>query len=300
MDTPNEHQRRWIAQKAPTAADRETVKLIKANLQSSIAAVAQVLAEVSRRLAASEDFAEFYDSVDRFAEITRILTRFAHSAKAFCDWSIAPVPEFTDHFINQYFLWPEHKRTFWLEGAVFCALAMKRGGRYLELCCGGGFYSDMFYASIAGEIVAVDFDPRAIEMARRQHARDNVQYEVCDIRNGLPAGPFDGVIWDGAIEHFSTSEIEGVMAEIKRKLASGGLLSGYTVAETAGGLQHPDHEQAFNGMSDLSMRLKPYFKNVLIFESTHTTITPMRHNLFFFAGDGALPFDASWPHCYRP
>ena len=299
MDTSQEHQRRWIAQKAPTEADRETIKLIKATIEASIATGMQVLANVSRRLAASEDFAEFYDSIDRFAEITRVLGRFAHSAKSFCDWNIAPVPEFTDHLTNQYFLWPEHKRTFWLEGAVFCALAMKRGGRYLELCCGGGFYSDMFYASIAGEIIAVDFDPRAIEIARRQHPRDNVRYEIVDIREGLPAGPFDGVVWDGAIEHFSTSEIAVVMAEIKRNLVPGGLLSGYTVAETADGRQHPDHEQAFSSMSDLGACLKPYFKNVLVFESIHSTIAPMRHNLFFFAGDGVLPFDADWPHSRR-
>jgi len=300
MDTPNEHQLRWVAQKTPTAADLETIKLVTANLQSSINAATQIFADLSKRLAASDGFADFYDAIDRFAEVTRTLSRFAHSAKAFCDWNVAPVPEFTDHFINQYFLWPERKRTFWLEGAVFCALAMKRGGRYLELCCGGGFYSDMFYASIAREIVAIDFDPRAIELARRHHARDNVRYEIVDIRKGLPEGPFDGVIWDGAIEHFSTGEIEAVMAEITRKLVPGGLLSGYTIAETAQGVQHPDHEQEFKGMSDLGARLKPYFKNVLVFESIHTTIAPMRHNLFFFASDGVLPFDADWLHCYRP
>jgi hypothetical protein len=52
-------------------------------------------------------------------------------------------------------------------------------------------------------------------------------------------------------------------------------------------------------MSDLGACLKPYFKNVLVFESIHTTIAPMRHNLFFFAGDGVLPFDADWPHSRR-
>jgi SAM-dependent methyltransferase len=299
MDTADEHQRRWIERKAPTAADLETVKLLKMNLQSTIHAAVQVFVDVSKRMTSSEKFAEFYADVDRIAEIARSLARLAHSAKAFCDWNVAPVPEFTDHFVNQYFLWPEFKRTFWLEGAVFCALAMKRGGRYLELCCGGGFFSDMFYASIARELVAIDFDPRAIELARRHHARDNVRYEIVDIREGLPEGPFDGVIWDGAIEHFSTDEIAVVMAEIKRKLVPGGFLSGYTIAESGDGMQHPDHEQEFRGMSDLGARLKPYFKNVLVFESIHATIAPMRHNLLFFAGDDTLPFDADWPNCLR-
>jgi SAM-dependent methyltransferase len=220
--------------------------------------------------------------------------------KSYCDWSIAPMPEFTDHVINLYYMWPEHKRTFWLEGAVLCALTMRGDGRYLELCCGSGFYSDMFYAARAREIIAVDFDPRAIETARRQHARPNVRYEVVDIRRGLPAGPFDGVIWDGAIEHFSTPEIAAVMTELKGKLAPGGLLSGYTIGESGdAGMQHPDHEQEFRGMADLGALLKPYFAHVLVFESRHATIDPPRHNLFFFASDGELPFDPTWARCWR-
>ncbi|MBV8167870.1 MAG: class I SAM-dependent methyltransferase, partial [Alphaproteobacteria bacterium] len=137
-------------------------------------------------------------------------------------------------------------------------------------------------------------------LAERRHARDNVRYQVVDIRQTLPDGPFDGVIWDGAIEHFSTAEIEAVMRGIKRVLVADGLLSGYTVAESGHDARHPDHEQAFTGMADLGALLKPWFKNVLTLESVHTTIDPPRHNLFFFASDGALPFDGDWPGCHRP
>jgi len=299
MDSPGERQRRWIAQKQPAAHHQEAVRQVSATLISSLGSTLQTLGELAPKLAASDDFAGFYTAVDRLAELSRSFSRVAHYAKTFCDWTVPPTPEFTDHFINQYFLWPELKRTFWLEGAVMCSLAMKRGGRYLELCCGGGFYSDMFYASIARELVAVDFDPRAIELARRHHGRDNIRYEIVDIRKALPDGPFDGVIWDGAIEHFSSAEIAAVMAEIKRQLVPNGVLSGYTIAESGEGLQHPDHEQEFKGMDDLATRLKPYFRNVLVFESLHQTIQPPRHNLFFYASDGTLPFDADWPHARR-
>ena len=79
MDTPNEHQRRWVEQKVPTAADLETIKLVKTNFQASVNTAAQLFAELSRRLAASETFVDFYDNIDRFAEITRTLARFAQS-----------------------------------------------------------------------------------------------------------------------------------------------------------------------------------------------------------------------------
>jgi hypothetical protein len=45
-------------------------------------------------------------------------------------------------------------------------------------------------------------------------------------------------------------------------------------------------------MDDLKRFLSPHFRNVKVFE----TIFPSRHNLYFWASDGALPFDAGWPH----
>ena len=297
MTMSDEHQQRWVALKSPS--DPALVTAMRQGLQTSIEAGARRLAELAQRLAADQDIPSFYETVERCAEVTRTLVRVAYGAKRFLDWNVEPVPEFTDHYINHYFLWPDYKRAFWLEGAVLSALAMVRGGRYLELCCGSGYYADLFYAAIAREIVAVDFDPRAIELASRQHARDNVRYQVLDIRQTLPEGPFDGVIWDGAIEHFSLAEIDAILPAIKRRLVPGGVLSGYTVAETGEGVQHPDHEQEFKGMDDLAARLRPHFAHVLVFESLHTTIAPPRHNLFFFAGDGTLPFDGTWPHCRR-
>ena len=299
MDRPDEHQQRWIAQKRPAPVHREAMKQVAATLVASIQAALKTFGELVPKLTASDDFAGFYTAVDRLAELSRSLAGVSHYAKTICEWTVPPMPEFADHFINQFYLWPELKRTFWLEGAVMCSLAMKQGGRYLELCCGSGFYTDMFYASIAREVVAVDFDPRAIELARRHHGRENVRYQIADIRDGLPDGPFDGVLWDAAIEHFSSLEIAAIMTDIKRKLVPDGMLSGYTIAESGEGLQHPDHEQEFNDMDDLAARLRPHFKNVLIFESLHQTIQPPRHNLFFYASDGTLPFDADWPHARR-
>jgi SAM-dependent methyltransferase len=299
MDDPTEHQRRWTSQKAQWPAEVAAVDALKAGLAASLDACQQVLGGFAEKLRSSRSFSEMYDAVERFAEFSRVLARIAHSAKYTCDWETAPIPEFNDHYINQYFLWPELKRSFWLEGPVITALAMKRGGRYLELCCGSGFNSDLFYSAMAGELVAVDFDPRAIELARRYHARDNVRYEVLDIRAELPAGPFDGIIWDAAIEHFTAAEIAGIVGQIFARLAPGALLSGYTVSETDSGRQHPDHEHEFRDMADLGAHLKPPFRHVRVFESVHTTIAPARRNLMFFAGNDTLPFDAAWPHGQR-
>jgi SAM-dependent methyltransferase len=121
-----------------------------------------------------------------------------------------------------------------------------------------------------------------------------VAYETADIRTSLPAGPFDNVIWDAAIEHFSEEEIRGLVAGIRERLRPDGVLSGYTVLEEAG-KQHPDHEYEFRTKADLARFLTPHFANVLVFETAY----PTRRNLYFFASDAALPFDPSWPDSLR-
>lgn len=158
--------------------------------------------DARREVLFANDFHALYAAVDALAAASRDLAQISHLAKFTCDWMMPPAPEFNDQFINQFYLMPEYQRAFWLEGAVFCGLGIQPGNRILELCCGMGWYTDYFYSPFASEIVAVDFDPRAIEMAQRFHQRPNIRYDVVDIRESLPSGPFATVIWDAAIEHF--------------------------------------------------------------------------------------------------
>ncbi len=168
---------------------------------------------------------------------------------------------------------------------------MREGARVLELCCGDGFNAYHFYSIRAASIVSVDFDSEAIQSARRNFEASNVSYQVADIRTQMPQGTFDNVVWDAAIEHFTEDEIRELMGTIKSRLASGGVLSGYTIVERETGKSHHEHEYEFKSKEDLLRLLQPYFKNTRIFETTY----PSRHNLYFFAADGELPFDDAWP-----
>jgi len=292
-----EFHKRWIASKS---IEEGAFNALRAHVHAAAGGAVERLSRTAAELKSAESFAAFYDAVDRLAEISREFAQTVHSAKLFCEWTVPPGPEFTDHFLNQYALLPAFRRTFWMEGPVLVALALTRGGKALELCCGSGYNSNVFYSPVVGELVCLDFDPRAIEVARRFHQQPNIRYEVADIRDGVPKGPFDNVVWDAAIEHFTATEIAGILGAIRTCLAPDGLLCGYTVAEVGDTRQHPDHEYEFKGMRDLGDLLKRHFPRVLVIESLHTTIAPLRHNLVFFASAGTLPFDAAWPRCYRP
>ncbi len=222
----------------------------------------------------------------------RALSSFTHFLQLVVEWGASPNPEWFDHFIDVHYSWKKTGNPLPWERGIFNLLAIKNGASILELCCGDGFNAHHFYAIRASQIYSMDFDPKAIASAKRNFKRENVNYAVGDIRKDMPAGPFDNILWDAAIEHFTESEIAQIMVMITERLGTNGILSGYTIVEQADGPGHHEHEYEFHSKEDLMRFLSPYFKHVRIFE----TIYPTRHNLYFFAANGAgLPFDENWP-----
>jgi SAM-dependent methyltransferase len=216
----------------------------------------------------------------------------AHKRLYLAQWAIPPTPEHFDHHIDLFFFWKSKRASFWVERGVFGALAVKRGGRALELACGDGFNTRNFYSPHVREIVACDFDRSAIRTANRKNSAPNIRFELADIRTAMPAGEFDTVIWDAAIEHFTPAEIDGILKEIKTRLVPGGILTGYTIIARADGEKSLEqHEYEFHDKEELVRLLKPFFKNVTVFETRH----PERDNLYFWASDGTVPFSKGWP-----
>jgi SAM-dependent methyltransferase len=209
----------------------------------------------------------------------RSISAFTHYLQFAVEWGRRPNPEWYDHFLDQHCFWTRTGNPLSWERGIFSLLAIQQGAKTLELCCGDGFNAHHFYAIRAGSIVSMDFDPKAIASAKRNFKDKNVTYLVGDIRKDMPPGSFDNVIWDAAIEHFTETEIGEIMAMIKDRLGTGGILSGYTIVERPSGLSHHEHEYEFHSKEDLLRFLTPHFNNVRVFE----TIYPSRHNLYFYA-----------------
>ena len=112
--------------------------------------------------------------------------------------------------------------------------------------------------------------------------------------NGVDEGTFDNVVWDAAIEHFTQQEMADILRQIKSRLAPGGIMTGYTIVEKPDGKSHIDHEYEFKSQSDLKQLLVGHFANVRVFETAWKDKYESRRNLYFFASDGALPFDPAW------
>jgi len=212
--------------------------------------------------------------------LVRKVSAFTHFAQFAVQWGFHPRPEWFDHFLDQHWQFSAKNNGLWVERGVFSRLVMKPNSRMLEICCGDGFNARHFYSSRAASIVALDFDKDAIPHAKRYNAAPNISYLEQDIRNGLPAGPFDNIVWDAAIEHFTEAEIDKIMRELVERLGSDGILSGYTLTEDPSGKKsNALHEYEFKDKEDLRRFFTPHFKFVKVWD----TVYPTRHNLYFVA-----------------
>lgn len=216
----------------------------------------------------------------------RALNSASHHFQYKVEGFLRPSAEWFDHELDAQWQWPAQGRFTFLERGVLSSLSIRPGGRLLELCCGDGFNAGRFYASRAGQVVAVDHNREALVQARRRHTRPNVEFREADIRSGLPAGPFDNVIWDSAIHHFTIAEAAVVLASAHRELTDDGVLSGYTVIEP--GESYAYTQLRFNDAVGLAELLAGEFAHVSVLQ----TSDPLRQNLYFFASDlrAALPF----------
>jgi len=221
----------------------------------------------------------------------------AHWRLHLANRGLPPAPEYYNHKLDLYWQWPATRNSLWLERGVYSTLAIKPNSQLLEVCCGDGFNSYFFYSKKAASVTAVDFDPRAIAYARRHYKLPNLCFQLADIRTEVPAGDYDNVVWDAAIEHFTETEIQSVMPVLKTRLARRlGILSGHTIVERHDGRKSLEqHEYEFKSKEDLLRFIEPHFKNVTVFE----TIFPERHNLYFWAGDGEIPFAPDWAGAVR-
>lgn len=229
------------------------------------------------------------------AAASRSLAAFAHRQQANVQ-SLPPLTQHSDHFV--YAADALATGVIPTERGVFGSLPHAPGSTLLELCCGAGFHTPS-YAVRAACVLAVDRDPAAIGLAKKRYRpanikssiKANIEFRVADLCDkdfwgSLPPASFDGVIWDASIAYFTPEATEGILAQIKTRLMPSGVLSGCTSLLTSTHADNP-HCPWFDSKEEVAAIFSPFWKNVKAF-----AVGPI---IYFWASDGALPFDAEWP-----
>jgi ubiquinone/menaquinone biosynthesis C-methylase UbiE len=168
----------------------------------------------------------------------------------------------------------------WLESGVLARMAMKPGFKVLDLCCGDGAYSYLFFRDIASHIDAVDYSSKAIKHAKKFFSADNITHHVLNIlEEDFPSFEYDLVFWRAGIAYFDDSENRKILEKISMHLKSGGYLIGETPKATPSDQLTAGQKRLFASRQDLMATLGQFFPDTEIIE----TIYPRRINLNFRA-----------------
>lgn len=175
-------------------------------------------------------------------------------------WPILGVSWFDHRF--DYLLGPGY--WYWSERGVLGAQAIQEGDSVLDLCCGDGLFSALFYGVKAGHVDAVDRDARAIALARRRYARSKISYSVADaVVDEFPGSGYNVVFLFSAIEHFSAEAGARLLQKIGNSLCvKGGVLLGSTPLVTTRGGHNFEHDNEFLSAEQLRSFLSSHFKSV--------------------------------------
>jgi SAM-dependent methyltransferase len=171
------------------------------------------------------------------------------------------VPMFFKHQIN-YTNWrfDPSQWSFTLRG-TYARELMQPGIKVLDLCCGDGAYSFLFFADVATHIDAVDYDDDAINYAKRFFKRDNINFQKVNvITEPLPATDYDIVVWNAGICYFTINDIHEIIKKVvgssKNNMSICGMLP------KANG--HIDHKTEFETIEEVKMVFEPYFNEINI------------------------------------
>jgi len=138
---------------------------------------------------------------------------------------------------------------------------LRPSDRVLDIGCGDGFFTRVFFAPCCTSIDALDIEKSAIATANRYYADSKIRFlEANAVTTPFPQQDYDVIIWDGALGHFDKASSDTMLGKIVASLKPDGLFTG---SESIGTEGH-DHLQFFHSLDDLIVVLRAHFKHVAV------------------------------------
>ncbi len=155
----------------------------------------------------------------------------------------------------------------WCERGILGHHYIREGDRVLDLCCGDGTFSGLFFSKKASLVHAVDKNSQAIALARKLFDRMNVEFfEIDVLEDEFPGHEYDVILFYQALEHFTHEQIDCLLNKIAAALTPGGILLGSTAL--LGIDSNFEHAVEFTSVEEIRELLSAYFEHV----ETWTTV----------------------------
>ncbi len=213
----------------------------------------------------------------------RALSSSTHHLQALVEGRFDREQLWCDHYADLYWKLPHEGDAMFLERGMFNRMILRPDADLLEIACGDGFFTRNFYGSGARTVLAIDVDPRAIAVARRNNPASNIRYEVHDVRRGLPPGSFTHVIWDGGMAFLTEEELDTALGLIRDRIGMSGIFSGYAPVEP---VDKSFVRHRLGSSQEVAAALGRHFEYILILTTAHRE----RTNYYFLAADTVPAF----------
>lgn len=170
------------------------------------------------------------------------------------------------------------KNFYWLERGILGMRFLPHGAKVLDLGCGDGIYSGIFYSTRASKVDAVDYDPKIISLAHKYYKRSNVTFRQADIiKMDFLKKEYDAIYLFAVIEHFTIEEGKNLIKNIAGALSEDGFFMGSTPLFSEIGGHNIEHQHEFSTEDELKSFLVPFFDEVEIWVSAW----PERNECYF-------------------
>jgi chemotaxis methyl-accepting protein methylase len=207
----------------------------------------------------------FYNISKRYASFH---TKLMH----YNDWYFSSKePSNYKHEINLYNWIYNPSRVEFVEGGMLGRMIIKKDNNVLDLCCGDGSYSYLFFSDIAKNIDAIDYDQKAIDYANKRYKKKNINF-ICDdlLTFDLKLKNYDVIIWRSGSAYFSKEDRKVLFDKIYNTLTQDGKVyigsplmdeENFSANQVEVITNEVNFENEFNNSFHITFKQKIHYKN---------------------------------------
>jgi cyclopropane fatty-acyl-phospholipid synthase-like methyltransferase len=146
----------------------------------------------------------------------------------FNDWHIKKiVPNHFKHLSNLY-SWPfDPNRNQFTTAPALARSFLKKNDNVLDICCGDGSISYLFFSDIACQVDAIDWSKDAIAFAKKTFSKQNINYindDIFNLKVNKTHKKFNLIYFGSGYDYFKKSERKRLFFNLKSLIASNGYI----------------------------------------------------------------------------